>query len=64
MLELSSCSEAIHSLYDKTDAIHIVEFEIRSRYDLHDGIDFKRFLFEIGNRTRVKILYAPSHLSL
>ncbi len=39
-------------------------FEIHPGEDLHDGVTFERFLANVGNHCRARILYDPSHLVL
>ena len=39
-------------------------FELHPGEDLHDGISFERFLDEVKQHPRAKILYDPSHLHL
>lgn len=39
-------------------------FEIHPGEDLFDGITFERFLDKVGNHSRCKILYDPSHFVL
>jgi sugar phosphate isomerase/epimerase len=39
-------------------------FELHPGEDLHDGVSFERFLGEVGNHPRARILYDPSHMVL
>ncbi len=39
-------------------------FEIHPGEDLHDGVTFEMFLERVGNHSRCKILYDPSHFLL
>ena len=39
-------------------------YEIHPGEDLHDGVSYERFLAEVGDHKRAKILYDPSHFVL
>ncbi|AGZ34930.1 MULTISPECIES: sugar phosphate isomerase/epimerase [unclassified Pseudomonas] len=39
-------------------------FELHPGEDLHDGVSFERFLAEVDQHPRAKLLYDPSHLHL